>query len=170
MTRRAWIAGCAGAVAALAGVGAAWWSSSAQTSAPDIWGLRFPKPGGGEIALSERRGAPLLINFWATWCPPCVEEMPLLARFQKAHRADGWRILGLAVDKEKPVQEFVTSKGIDFAIALAGNEGLALSRSLGNSAGGLPFSIALGRDGTVLARKLGALNEAMLADWARLRL
>jgi thiol-disulfide isomerase/thioredoxin len=133
-------------------------------------GLRFPKPGGGEIALSEWRGAPLLINFWATWCPPCVEEMPLLARFQKAHRADGWRILGLAVDKEKPVQEFVTSKGIDFAIALAGNEGLALSRSLGNSAGGLPFSIALGRDGTVLARKLGALNEAMLADWARLRL
>jgi thiol-disulfide isomerase/thioredoxin len=98
-------------------------------------GLRFPKPGGGEIALSEWRGAPLLINFWATWCPPCVEEMPLLARFQKAHRADGWRILGLAVDKEKPVQEFVTSKGIDFAIALAGNEGLALSRSLETAPG-----------------------------------
>ncbi len=170
MTRRAWIAGCAGAVAALAGVGAAWWRGGDQTNAPDIWGLRFPKPGGGEIALSEWRGAPLLINFWATWCPPCVEEMPLLARFQKAHRAEGWRILGLAVDKEKPVQEFVAAKGIDFTIALAGSEGLALSRSLGNSAGGLPFSIAFGRDGTVLAQKVGALNEAMLADWARLQL
>lgn len=169
MTRRAWIAGCAGAVAAVAGAGAAWWHSDEQSKRPDVWSLRFPKPGGGEVALSEWRGAPLLINFWATWCPPCVEEMPLLARFQKAQRGAGWRVLGLAVDKEKPVQEFVAAKGIDFPIALAGNEGLALSRSLGNTAGGLPFSLALGRNGTVLAQKVGALNEAMLAEWARLQ-
>ncbi|MEO6745237.1 MAG: TlpA disulfide reductase family protein [Caldimonas sp.] len=156
-------------MAAVAGAGAAWWHSDEQSKRPDVWSLRFPKPGGGEVALSEWRGAPLLINFWATWCPPCVEEMPLLARFQKAQRGAGWRVLGLAVDKEKPVQEFVAAKGIDFPIALAGNEGLALSRSLGNTAGGLPFSLALGRNGTVLAQKVGALNEAMLAEWARLQ-
>ena len=169
MTRRAWIVGCAGALAATAGAGVAWWRSRAQPGAPDIWGLRFPKPGGGEIALSEWRGAPLLINFWATWCPPCVEEMPLLARFQRAHRSTGWRVLGIAVGKEKPVQDFIAAKGIDFAIVLAGNDGLALSRSLGNAAGGLPFSIAFGRNGTVLAQKVGALNEAMLTDWSQLQ-
>lgn len=168
MTRRLWIVSGLGAIAAVAGAGAAWWRGNSRPEQADIWSLRFPKPGGGEVRLSEWRGKPLLLNFWATWCPPCVEEMPLLARFHRDHRSAGWQVIGLAVDREKPVQEFVAAKGIDFPIALAGHEGMSLSRSLGNAAGGLPFSIAFGRSGTVLAQKVGALDERILLDWARI--
>ena len=166
MTRRRWLA--VGAVAAIAGAGAAWWRSRVPDGQPDVWSLRFPKPGGGDLLLSQWRGKPLLLNFWATWCPPCVEEMPLLARFQREHGGKGWQVVGLAVDREKPVQEFVEAKKIDFPIALAGTEGLALSRALGNSAGGLPFSIAFDRRGAVIAQKVGALNEAILNGWTKL--
>jgi hypothetical protein len=154
--------------AAVAGAGAAWWRSNHGREQPDIWSA-VPEAGRGEIVLSngaESRCCQLLGDLVSTVCRGNAVAGALPESPSGRRLADP----GLAVDKEKPVQEFVTSKGIDFAIALAGNEGLALSRSLGNSAGGLPFSIALGRDGTVLARKVGALNEAMLADWARLRL
>jgi thiol-disulfide isomerase/thioredoxin len=168
MTRRRWLAVGVGACAALAGAGAAWWRSHSHDGQPDIWSLRFPTPGGGELALSQWRGKPLLLNFWATWCPPCVEEMPLLARFQHEHGAEGWQVIGLAVDREKPVQEFIAAQQIDFPIAMAGTEGIALSRALGNTAGGLPFSIAYDPRGAVLAHKVGALNSATLAGWAKL--
>ena len=168
MMRRRWLAIGVGAVAAVAGAGAGWWRSQTPDDGPDIWSLRFPKPGGGDLALSQWRGKSLLLNFWATWCPPCVEEMPLLARFQHKHGVRGWQVVGLAVDREKLVQEFVTAKQIDFPIALAGTEGIALSRAMGNAAGGLPFSIAYDQRGAVLARKVGALNEAILAGWANL--
>jgi hypothetical protein len=68
-------------------------------------------------------------------------------------------------DGKQPVREFVAQRSIDFPIALAGSDGLALSRSLGNNAGGLPFSIAVDSAGRIAARKLGALDEPLLAKW-----
>ncbi|MGH8796431.1 MAG: TlpA family protein disulfide reductase, partial [Caldimonas sp.] len=81
------------------------------------------------------------------------------------HRAAGWHVVGLAVDQEVPVQAFMRQRGIDFPVALAGAEGLNLSRALGNGAGGLPFSVCFAADGTVRNRKLGTLDAATLAAW-----
>jgi thiol-disulfide isomerase/thioredoxin len=133
----------------------------------DVFSLRFEQPGGGDVVLAALRGRPLVLNFWATWCAPCVEEMPMLDRFQREHRAAGWQVLGLAVDSAAPVREFLAKHPVDFTIGLAGLQGVALSRSLGNSRGALPFSVIFDAHGEVLARKLGVLNQDELLSWVR---
>ncbi len=166
-TRRRLLVFAIGGVAAAAGVTLALRREPPKSAGVDVWGLRFPRPGGGEVVLETLRGTPVLLNFWATWCPPCVTEMPMLDAFHARHRAQGWTVVGLAVDQEKPVMRFLAERSIAFPIGLAGAAGLELARALGNSAGGLPFSVVFGRDGKVLRTKLGALDEDTLATWAR---
>ena len=91
--------------AGLAGAGAFWWQSgrqamsSAALAVDPFWGLALETPDGAPFKISSLAGQPLLLNFWATWCPPCVEELPLLNRFHLAQQSRGWRVLGLAVDQ-----------------------------------------------------------------------
>jgi thiol-disulfide isomerase/thioredoxin len=115
--------------------------------------------------MASFKGKPLLLNFWATWCPPCVEEMPLLDRFFTENSANGWQVLGLAVDQAAPVKRFLEARPVGFAIALAGLAGTDLSRTLGNSAGGLPFSVAFDRSGRIVQRKMGQLGAQDLQQW-----
>ncbi|MCA3238693.1 MAG: redoxin family protein [Curvibacter sp.] len=159
--------------AGLAGVGLAWWRyapAPATTGAEDqLWSLEFDTPVGSRLALSSMRGRPLLINFWATWCPPCVEELPLLNTFYQENSPKGWQVLGIAVDKLAPVQAFLARQPLAFPVALAGMDGLTLSRNLGNQAGGLPFTVLLGAEGTLLNRKIGKLTKQDLALWRGLK-
>jgi len=115
------------------------------------------------------RGRPLLINFWATWCPPCVEELPLLDAFFMENMANGWQVLGLAVDKVDPVRQFLVRQPLAFPVAMAGMEGVSLSKLLGNVSGSLPFSILIGADGVIRQRKLGKLSPADLTLWRELK-
>ena len=169
MNRRGvWLAGVAVAAGA-AGFGVAVWRrrTSAEPLPPDFWDLRFERPEGGELVMAEQRGKPLLLNFWATWCPPCVTEMPMLDAFHRAHSgARGWQVVGLAVDSPTPVREFLRQKPVAFAIGLAGMSGVELTRRLGNPSGALPFTVVVGADGQVRERKLGALGADDLAAWA----
>ena len=170
MNRRHWVVG---GVAIAAVVSGAWWRSrppnpeiaAAQTPPIDLWALRFDQPGGGELVLADVRGKPLLLNFWATWCPPCVTEMPLLDQFYTEQRGRGWQVVGLAVDGPTPVREFLARQPMGFAIGLAGLNGIALARGLGNSSGALPFSVVFDRAGKAVRTKLGAIHAQDLADW-----
>lgn len=169
MNRRLLIGGVA-AAAAVAGAGAAWWRlRTRELPLPaDFWSLRFARPEGGELAMADLRQRPVLINFWATWCAPCLRELPLLNQFQREHGSGGWQVVGLAVDGPTPVREFLAKRPLEFPVGLAGLEGTELARALGNDVGGLPFSVLLDRTGQVRERKLGALLEADLARWAGL--
>lgn len=169
MNRRLVLGGVAAAAAA-AGAGFAWWRLKVDdTPLPaDFWSLRFERPEGGELALAALRSRPLLINFWATWCAPCLRELPLLNQFQRDHGPAGWQVIGLAVDGPTPVREFLAKRPLAFPVGMAGLDGTELARALGNQAGGLPFSVLLDRAGAVRDRKLGALAEADLARWATL--
>ena len=86
---------------AAAGAGALFSARRLALDEPDttgLWDRSFPAPDGSALALATLRGRPLLVNFWATWCPPCVEELPLLSSFYNENKANGWQLIGLAVD------------------------------------------------------------------------
>jgi thiol-disulfide isomerase/thioredoxin len=156
------------AVGALAaGMGGALWRAGTGEPAGvgALWNERFDEPAGGELVMSVLRGRPLLLNFWATWCPPCVTELPMLDRFQRDHAQAGWRVVGLAIDGPTPVREFLTRQPLGFPVGLAGLNGVELSRSLGNESGGLPFTVVFDRRGSLVARKLGALKGDDLQAW-----
>jgi thiol-disulfide isomerase/thioredoxin len=163
----------AGAAAAAAGVAAALWQgrrsgAPAADAGPDaVWSLRFARPDGSELAMASLRGRPLLLNFWATWCPPCVREMPEIDRFARQFAANGWQVLGLAADQEKPVRDFLSRTPVSYPIALAGFEGIVLSRRLGNDAGALPFTVAFDAQGRVTHRHLGETRFEVLVSWAK---
>ena len=171
MNRRAWVLGGAAIAAGAAGAGLSWHKTrltgdGGTRLGPEFWAQRFERPEGGELALDSLRGAPLLLNFWATWCPPCIKEMPLLDSFYRQQQGAGWQVLGLAIDSPTPVREFLARRPVGFPIGLAGLAGTDLSRTLGNADGSLPFTVVVGREGRVIDRKLGALKEANLARWA----
>lgn len=167
MKRRNWLLGAAGAGAAAAGAGwQAWREHRFEEDSGGLWAMRFPQPDGSELVMAERRGRPLLLNFWATWCAPCVKEMPELDRFQRQFAASGWQVVGLAIDGPTPVREYLQRVPVGFAIGLAGLDGTELTMRLGNTQGGLPFTAVFDRAGKLVRRKLGETNFEELSGWA----
>jgi thiol-disulfide isomerase/thioredoxin len=174
-SKRRLLLNAAAATAAAVGVGVALWRlevPQGPAAVPPIegfWSMQWDTPQGTKLTMDSFRGRALLVNFWATWCTPCVEELPLINDFYLQNKPNGWQVLGLAVDKLVPVQSFLQKMPLDFPIGMAGATGAELGRSLGNLAGGLPFSVVLNRGGMVVQRKLGRLNPADLGAWLRLK-
>lgn len=131
-----------------------------------VWSASFDTPSGGQLQLARFRGQPLLINFWATWCAPCVKELPELNEFQHEFAGKGWKVVGLAIDKPEAVQAFLRKVPVDFDLGLAGLTGADLARKLGNPQGGLPFSVAFDRQGQPFWTKLGPTSLAELRELA----
>ncbi len=174
MKRRNWLLGGAAAAAAAAGVGWQGWredqhaqkDAASATLVGGLWQMSFEQPGGGTLRMSALRGQPLVLNFWGTWCPPCVKEMPELDRFARQFAPQGWKVVGLAVDNANAVREFLARSPVSYTIGLAGFEGVELTRKLGNDQGGLPFTVAFDRQGSMFRHKAGATTLEELAAWA----
>ena len=168
ISRRAWLY-AAGAAAGLAGAGLAWWrlvpEEPAGIAQHEFWKLGFDAPSGDRLAMAAFAGRPLLVNFWATWCPPCVEELPLIDRFWRENASNGFQVLGLAIDQPSAVKKFLQRQAVGFPIGLAGLEGTELAKSLGNVAGALPFSVFFNANGTIWRQKLGQLSSDDLIRW-----
>jgi thiol-disulfide isomerase/thioredoxin len=112
--------------------------------------------------LAEWQGRALVCNFWATWCAPCREEIPLLIAARQKYGPSGIEIVGIAIDNGAKVREYAASFNISYPVLLAEADGLDLMRQLGNSAGGLPYTVIADRRGGLVHRKLGALKQAEL--------
>ncbi len=121
--------------------------------------------------LDEWRGRVLVCNFWATWCAPCREEIPLLIDARRKYGPSGIEIVGIAIDNAAKVRQFSSSIGISYPVLIADADGLDLMRQLGNGGGGLPYTVVMDRRGAPVHRKLGALSapelEKILAPLAR---
>lgn len=174
--RRRLLIGGVAAAAAIGGAGLALWrlqpgaTSAASPAGPEaaLWGLNLETPTGTPLAVAGFRGKPLVVNFWATWCPPCVEELPLLDRFYRENAGKGWQVFGMAIDQPSAVRSFLQKTPVGFPIGMAGLGGTDLVKSLGNLSGGLPFTVVLGSEGGVRHRKMGQISTTDLQMWTSL--
>ena len=138
--------GGAAVAAAVAGAGVAWWKFQPHDMAPaeiasltaSFWAMSFDSPDGKAVPMSDFRGKLLLVNFWATWCPPCVEELPLLDFFYQENKDKNIQVVGLAVDQPSAVRTWLQTRPLNFPVGMAGLGGTELSKSLGNLTGSLP--------------------------------
>ena len=170
--QRRMLLGAVAGAATLVGIGLAWRRNSTRATSgakPALWDLSFDAPGKPALHMRSFAGKPLLLNFWATWCAPCIEEFPLLDRFYGENAHNGWQVLGLAVDQLAAVEAFLRHAPVRFPVAMAGMAGIELSRTLGNLAGGLPFTVVLGSTGHALHRKMGRVSPNDLLQWSALR-
>lgn len=152
--------------AALAGAGA--WLLVGHLVTPDrsdavekLLQLQLPDSDGKMVDFSQWRGKPMVVNFWATWCPPCREEMPLLDRSARA--TPGVQFVGISVDDKAHVAQFRSTNATSYPLPITGMEISSLGAELGNKAMALPFTAFVRADGSLQSVKLGALKDADLA-------
>ena len=141
--------------------------SDEQRLADDFWLRPMQRPDGSDLPLASWRGRPVLLNFWATWCPPCLREMPMLDAAAKRWSDSGLIILGLAVDSPGPVRSYLEKTPVSFPIGMAGAFGSALARQVGNKMGGLPYSVLCDRSGQIVQRHTGEMQAADVERWAQ---
>ena len=157
------------ALAAIGGVGVAWKRQELGAISPEalnsFWAAEFDTPAGEPLSMKSLQGRPLVINFWATWCTPCIEEMPLIDAFFRENESKGWQVLGLAIDQPSRVRQFLTQFPVNYKIGLAGLNGTELGKLLGNDVGGLPFTVVLNADGQLILSKLGKLTANDIKKW-----
>jgi len=124
--------------------------------------MKLPDLEGKSITIERWKGKVLVVNFWATWCPPCRQEIPGLVAIQSKFAANGVQVIGIAIDQAANVKDFAREIGITYPILIAGVEAMDVARALGNKSGALPFTVVLDRSGNVVKTHLGLLTEAEL--------
>jgi len=127
-----------------------------------LYSTKLPDLQGHLQSLARWQGKIVVLNFWATWCEPCREEIPAFMRIQRTFAADGVVFIGIAVDTPDRVGAFVRSVGLDYPILLAENDGMELAGRAGDSAQALPFTAVVDRTGQVVRTRLGPYPAAAL--------
>jgi thiol-disulfide isomerase/thioredoxin len=115
--------------------------------------------------LAQWRGKMLLVNFWATWCPPCVQEMPELSALQKQARGAGLQVIGIGIDTPSAIAEFSQKLPVSYPLYVGGMGATDISRQLGNQSAALPYTVLIDSAGHIVKRYRGRLQiEAVRAD------
>ncbi|HEY6548700.1 MAG TPA: TlpA disulfide reductase family protein [Vicinamibacteria bacterium] len=137
-------------------------SLSPQAVVERVYAARLADLQGAPQALGQWRGEVLVVNFWATWCAPCREEIPGFVNLQERYRARGLRFVGIALDQPDKVAEFAREFRVNYPLLMGGLETMELLRQTGNRAGVLPYTLVIDRKGNLVSREPGGLKEARL--------
>ena len=163
MSRRGWIPVILVAlIAAAAGFGYNQWriaSAPAAGAAEALQAARFTGLEGEAQSVEQWRGKVVVVNFWATWCAPCREEIPMFVKLQAKYGSRGLQFVGIAIDQPAKVRPFASEFGMNFPVLIGGAEAIELTRTLGNKASVLPYTVILTRDGRIAATEMGAVKE-----------
>ena len=169
MIRRDWIVLAAVALfAAAAGFAYNAWRTGTQPPAAAgdalsaLMSARLPDLEQRARSVDEWRGKVIVVNFWATWCAPCREEIPLFVQLQKKYGERGLQFVGIAIDEPAKIRSFAAELGMNFPILVAGADVIDLTRKLGNRAAVLPFTVVISRDGKVVSSEIGTAHNAAL--------
>jgi thiol-disulfide isomerase/thioredoxin len=122
----------------------------------------LPDLSGQTQRIDQWKGKVLIVNFWATWCPPCREEIPAFIRTQEKLGSKGLQIVGIAVDQLDKVKPYAADMRINYPVLVGDLEAIDLARQVGNRLGGLPYTIILDRNGKLVKTELGGLNQEKL--------
>ena len=124
-----------------------------------LFAAKFPDTSGHMQELSQWRGAVLVVNFWATWCPPCREEMPEFTELQQKYAARGLAVVGIATDDTEKVREFAAGTNTGYPLLMGDMEGENLSTKLGDDRDVLPYTIVINRQGRIVSSIFGRIHK-----------
>lgn len=169
--RRRMLVGLA-AAAGLSGAGLSWWRSREQERLRQqeeeavklFFQQTLPDSNGNVFAFEQLRGRQVVANFWATWCAPCVEEMPELSALATEVADSGTRFLGVGVDNPDAIAKFSSKLPVSYPLVVANATGAFLAARFGNAAGGLPYTVVIGADGRVREQILGRVRIESLRE------
>ncbi len=131
-------------------------------SATDLMRAALPDLTGQSQPLNQWQGRVLVVNFWATWCAPCREEIPALIRVQNKLGPQGLQIIGIAIDQLERVKPYSAAMRINYPILVGELDAMDLAQQAGNPLGGLPFTVVLDRSGKPVRSQLGGLSQEKL--------
>ena len=164
MNRRHWITIIGiSFLALLAGAFSSHWFS--QTGGVNHAGVKavfandWQSPDGKAIDPKEWQGKILVLNFWASWCPPCVAEMPQLEKLQGEFSSQNVLFVGIAIDSPPKVRKFLQNTPVSYPIAMGGTHGSELYQLLGNTQSAIPYTVLISPSGKILYTKLGEIDE-----------
>ena|SRR5215471_940887 len=137
-------------------------SAGPRLDGASLLALALPDPSGKEQSLNQWKGKVLVVNFWATWCDPCREEMPRFIQMQDQLGDKGVQFIGIAIDQADRAQRFASEIRLNYPTLMGGYGSIELSKTLGNSFGALPFTVVVDRTGKVVHTHLGPVKDSQL--------
>lgn len=130
--------------------------------ATSLLNTALPDLNGNMQNLSQWQGKILIINFWASWCPPCLEEIPVFISLQQQYQNKNLQFIGIAVEEQQAVAEYNAKVNINYPLLIAGDDGIKLSRALGNDIDAVPFTVIISPEGKMIHRQPGEMSKAEL--------